>query len=152
MLKVLSVSSDTLRRLAKSAEDAYPMESCALLLGNAGYVTDTVQDIILLKNKDQSKYSFSVHSMDLFYAYQKASKSGLSVIGIFHSHPSLPSPSKKDRKFMELNPIVWLIYSTLNHEYSAFLYSEGIMPVQIRYIQGNRRSTSLGNNTTSLTF
>jgi proteasome lid subunit RPN8/RPN11 len=133
-LKVLSVSSDTLRRLAKFADDAYPMESCALLLGNAGYVTDTVQDFVLLRNKDQSKYSFSVHSMDLFYAYQKASESGLSVIGIFHSHPSLPSPSKKDRKFMELNPIVWLIYSTLNHKYSAFIYSEGIMPVQISYI------------------
>lgn len=133
-MKVLSVRSDILRTLAKFADDAYPMESCALLLGNAGYVTDTVQDFVLLRNKDQSKYSFSVHSMDLFYAYQKASESGLSVIGIFHSHPSLPSPSKKDRKFMELNPIVWLIYSTLNHKYSAFLYSEGVMPVQISYI------------------
>lgn len=151
-MRVLSISSDTLSKLAKFADDALPMESCALLLGKAEYITDTVQDFVLLRNNDQSKYSFSVHSRDLFYAYQKASNVGLSVIGIFHSHPSLPSPSKKDRKFMELNPIVWLIYSTLNHKYSAFLYSDGIMPVQINNIQGTRRSTSLGNNTTSLTF
>jgi [CysO sulfur-carrier protein]-S-L-cysteine hydrolase len=133
-LKVLSISSESLRRLAEFANDALPMESCALLLGKTEYTADTVQDFVLLRNKDQSKYSFSVRSRDLFYAYQKASESGLSVVGIFHSHPSLPSPSKKDRKFMELNPIVWLIYSTLNHKYSAFLYSDGIMPVQINYI------------------
>lgn len=135
-MKVLSISTDTLGRLAKFADDALPMESCALLLGKAEYVLDTVQDFISLRNEDHSKYSFSVHSMELFYAYQKARKSGLSVIGIFHSHPSLPSPSKKDRKFMELNPIVWLIYSTLNHKYSAFLYSDGIMPVQISLFKG----------------
>lgn len=133
-MKVLSISSESLRRLAEFANDALPMESCALLLGKTEYTVDTVQDFVSLRNKDQSKYSFSVRSRDLFYAYQKASESGLSVVGIFHSHPSLPSPSKKDRKFMELNPIVWLIYSTLNHKYSAFLYSDGIMPVQINYI------------------
>lgn len=152
MLKILSIGRDTLGRLAKFADDALPMESCALLLGKEEYTTDTVHDFVLLKNNDQSKYSFSVHSRDLFYAYQKASRSGLSVIGIFHSHPSLPWPSEKDKKFMELNPIVWLIYSTLNHKYSAFLYSDGIIPVQINSIQGMRRSTSLGNKTTSLTF
>jgi proteasome lid subunit RPN8/RPN11 len=152
MLKILSIGRDTLGRLAKFADDALPMESCALLLGKEEYTTDTVHDFVLLKNNDQSKYSFSVHSRDLFYAYQKASRSGLSVIGIFHSHPSLPWPSEKDKKFMELNPIVWLIYSTLNHKYSAFLYSDGIIPIQINSIQGMRRSTSLGNKTTSLTF
>ncbi len=95
-----------------------------------------VYEVIPLANYDQSKYSFSIHPDDLFYAYQYANRLGLSVVGIFHSHPSLPIPSQRDYKFMELNPIVWLIYSTLNHEYSAFLHSGKITEVQIVLIKG----------------
>ncbi len=124
MLKILSISRNTLSRLAKFADDALPMESCALLLGKEEYTTDTVHDFVLLKNNDQSKYSFSVHSRDLFHAYQKASRSGLSVIGIFHSHPSIPYPSASDQRYMEINPVIWLIYSITEFSFKAFLLSE----------------------------
>jgi proteasome lid subunit RPN8/RPN11 len=133
--KILSISCKILNKLAKFANDALPLESCALLLGKEQKITDIVHDVVLLRNYDHSKYSFSMHPSDIFYAYQQANRSGLSVVGIFHSHPSLPRPSQKDKKFMELNPIVWLIYSTLNHEYSAFLYSEVILQVPISLIK-----------------
>jgi proteasome lid subunit RPN8/RPN11 len=113
--------------LAKFAKDALPLESCALLLGKINYPADIVHDVVLLRNKDQSKNSFSID--------QRASRLGLGIVGIFHSHPSLPQPSQKDKKFMKLNPIVWLIYSTLNHEYSAFLYRGVIIQVQITLIK-----------------
>jgi proteasome lid subunit RPN8/RPN11 len=121
--------------LTKFAKDALPLESCALLLGKEKYPADIVHDVVLLRNNDQSRNSFSIDPSDLFSAYQLASRLGLGIVGIFHSHPSLPQPSQKDKKFMELNPIVWLIYSTLNHEYSAFLYRGVIVQVQINLIK-----------------
>ena len=121
--------------LAEYAKDAFPLESCALLLGKEKCSVDIVHDVLLLRNKDQSKNSFSIDPSDLFYGYQQASRLGLGIVGIFHSHPSLPQPSQKDKKFMRLNPIVWLIYSTLNHKYSAFLYRGAIMQVHIALIK-----------------
>ena len=121
--------------LTKFAKDALPLESCALLLGKEKCPADIVHDVVLLRNNDQSRNSFSIDPSDLFSAYQLASRLGLGIVGIFHSHPSLPQPSQKDKKFMELNPIVWLIYSTLNHEYSAFLYRGVIVQVQINLIK-----------------
>lgn len=138
-----------LNKLAQFAKDALPLESCALLLGEEKHCNSKVFDTVLLRNYDESKFSFSVHPNDLFFGYQQAKKSGLEVVGIFHSHPSLPLPSEKDKKFMQLNPIIWLIYSTWSNEYSAFLYSDKLMQVQICH-QGLRRSTSLGKKTTSL--
>ena len=133
--KTLSISHSKLNMLAKFAKDALPLESCALLLGKGKYPADIVHDIVLLRNNDQSKNSFSIDPSDLFCAYQQASRLGLGIVGIFHSHPSLPQPSQKDKKFMELNPIVWLIYSTLNHKYSAFLYRGAIIQVQVTLIK-----------------
>lgn len=127
MQKVLSVSPDTLSKLAKFAKDALPLESCALLLGSEQHNTNFVHDVVMLRNYDRSKYSFSIQPDDLFFAYQYANELGLSIVGIFHSHPSLPFPSNKDNKFMKLNPIVWLRYSTLNQKYSAFIYSGHIV-------------------------
>jgi [CysO sulfur-carrier protein]-S-L-cysteine hydrolase len=140
-----------LNKLAQFAKDALPLESCALLLGEEKHWNSKVFDTVLLRNYDESEFSFSIHPNDLFFGYQQAKKSGLEVVGIFHSHPSLPLPSEKDKKFMQLNPIIWLIYSTWSNEYSAFLYSDRLMQVQICH-QGLRRSTSLGNKTTSLIF
>jgi [CysO sulfur-carrier protein]-S-L-cysteine hydrolase len=133
--KILSISQGKLDMLAKYAKDAFPLESCALLLGKGEYPADIVYDLILLRNNDRSKNSFSIDPSDLFCAYQRASRLGLGIVGIFHSHPSLPQPSQKDKKFMRLNPIVWLIYSTLNHKYSAFLYCGAMIQVQITLIK-----------------
>ena len=133
--KILNISRSKLSMLTKFAKDALPLESCALLLGKEKYPADIVHDVVLLRNNDQSRNSFSINPSDLFSAYQLASRLGLGIVGIFHSHPSLPQPSQKDKKFMELNPIVWLIYSTLNHEYSAFLYRGVIVQVQINLIK-----------------
>ena len=125
-----------LDKLVNFAEDALPLESCAFLLGEEKQTNCTVVDVLLVPNQDQSMTSFSVDPGDLFCAYQHARKSGLSVVGVFHSHPALPHPSQKDKKFMRLNPIMWLIYSTLSHTFSAFLHSGTVMHVQISLIRG----------------
>ena len=84
-----------------------------------------------MTNADRSPYSFSIEPSELLRAYDEAEKNGLQVIGIYHSHPGKSSPSATDRKYMELNPVVWLIYSTTEERFSAFISDGGVDKVEL---------------------
>jgi proteasome lid subunit RPN8/RPN11 len=131
----VTIRSVTLDRLANLAQSALPFESCALLMGEDLHANRNILEMFVLTNHDRSAISFSVDPDDLFCAYEHARKIGLDIVGIFHSHPSMPRPSRKDIKFMRLNPIVWLIYSTLSHTFSAFMYSGRVIQVRMVLIR-----------------
>lgn len=109
---------------------SYPAEACALLEGNFTKITNeaseyrdeqaNVVDIIHMRNADHSIYTFRIDSNELINAYQEISSRNMDLVGIFHSHSSKAYPSSTDRKYMELNPVVWLIYSTLSRSFAAY--------------------------------
>ena len=116
-----------LERLASLARDSLPNESCALLLGNNTNKENEIQVIetLSMKNSDASPTTrFRIDSQELINGYLRAEKMGLNVIGIFHSHPAPPIPSSTDKIFMEINPVVWLIYSTLTNESRAYIFEQ----------------------------
>ena len=50
--------------------------------------------------------------MSNYLKHIELQKIKIEVIGIFHSHPNSDAfPSKTDKKFMQSNPVVWIIYS-----------------------------------------
>jgi proteasome lid subunit RPN8/RPN11 len=125
----IHLTSDQQAALANIAKEALPNESCAFLLGRSD--GPQVTEILPMKNADKSPYSFSIEPSELIAAYDTAEMKGLHVIGIFHSHPGRPSPSATDIKFMELNPVVWVIYSTTEGKFSAYLSENGINEVDL---------------------
>lgn len=111
----------------------YPNESCALLIGNVQNNCYIVNTIHLTQNQDFSTTKFSISSDDLIKCYSFADRKNLEVIGIFHSHPHSPSyPSKTDLKFMELNPISWIIFSHPQNNFKAFLLESVLKEIPIR--------------------
>jgi proteasome lid subunit RPN8/RPN11 len=48
----------------------------------------------------------------------------MEVCAIFHSHPAKASPSSIDIKYMQINPVIWLIYSTTEYEIRAFVHED----------------------------
>ena len=48
----------------------------------------------------------------------------LSIVGIFHSHPSIAFPSKTDIQYMQINPIPWIITSTITGDTKCFVLDE----------------------------
>jgi [CysO sulfur-carrier protein]-S-L-cysteine hydrolase len=116
----LSLTPAQIRQLARIAKDALPNESCAFLLG----ANDKVVKILPMRNMDESPVTFSIEPAELLHAYNLAENKGMEVIGIFHSHPARPWPSSTDMKFMEINPVVWLIYSTTESKLKAFVYND----------------------------
>jgi len=122
------LASGQLGQLETLAKQSLPNESCAFLLGKEA----TVTEILPMRNADQSMVSFSIEPTELLQAYDLAEKKMLQVIGIFHSHPARPSPSSTDRKFMEINPIIWLIYSTINGQFRAYVYDNDVREVAVK--------------------
>jgi [CysO sulfur-carrier protein]-S-L-cysteine hydrolase len=120
MKAVFSLTPAQIRQLARIAKDALPNESCAFLLG----ANNKVVKILPMRNIDESPVTFSIEPAELLHAYNLAESKGMQVVAIFHSHPARPLPSSTDRKFMELNPVVWLIYSTTESRLKAFVYDD----------------------------
>jgi [CysO sulfur-carrier protein]-S-L-cysteine hydrolase len=128
-----------LERLTSLASDSLPNESCALLLGNNTNKENEIQVIetLSMKNSDASPTTrFRIDSQELINGYLRAEKMGLNVVGIFHSHPAPPIPSSTDKIFMEINPVIWLIYSTLTNESRAYIFEqERIREVRLSVIK-----------------
>jgi proteasome lid subunit RPN8/RPN11 len=124
----ISLTAGQLEQLASIAKGALPNESCAFLLGNDGRVTE----ILSMRNADESQVSFSIEPQEVLRAYDLAESKRLQVVGIFHSHPTRPAPSGTDRKFMEINPVAWLIYSTTERTFKAYVYENDVSEVAVR--------------------
>lgn len=133
-MKTISLTAPQVQELIKFARDALPNECCALLLtehNNNGKVAM----ILPMRNIDESPVSFSIGPAELLDAYNLAESKGMEVTGIFHSHPAKALPSSTDIKYMQINPVIWLIYSTTQNEIKAFEYeNEVISEIAIKII------------------
>jgi [CysO sulfur-carrier protein]-S-L-cysteine hydrolase len=128
------LKSKQLNSLVNLAKQSLPYESCAFLLGK-GENEVTIIDIFPMRNADESMVSFSIEPRELLQAYELAEKKKLRVVGIFHSHPAKPAPSGTDIKFMEINPVVWLIYSTTNCQFKAYVYDDSVSEVAVKIME-----------------
>jgi len=127
----LVLSAKHADELRKLATDSLPLESCALLIGKTNNEDVTVSEVIVANNADKSQVSFSIEPKELLDAYNKAESKGLEIVAIFHSHPAPAKPSSTDVKYMEINPIPWLILSTTSNELAVFVFDGTIRKLDL---------------------
>jgi proteasome lid subunit RPN8/RPN11 len=127
----ITLTPGQLGDLVSLAKQSLPNESCAFLLGRGGREVTTIE-ILPMRNADESRVSFSIEPKELLSAYEMAEKKKLQIVGIFHSHPTRPAPSSTDIKFMEINPVVWLIYSTTNEQFKAYIHDDSVIEVTLK--------------------
>ena len=131
--KSITISKNQAEVLKKYSNRNSPNESCAILFGININDTITTREIFLTENIEKSPVNFTISNEELITAYNKAEEMNLDVIGIFHSHPdSVPFPSTTDEKYMEINPVTWVIYSNVHDEFKAYIYNSGIVPVSVK--------------------
>ena len=138
MIVTISIAEKHLLELQRTAKDSYPFEACALLEGTFRLINSRSNDaqanvhaIIPMRNADESIYFFRIDPNDLIKAYQEISSRNTEVVGIFHSHSSKAYHSATDIKYMQLNPVAWLIYSTLSHRFSAYVLDHRIVQIKL---------------------
>ncbi len=118
--------------LSKEAKEKNPNESCALLFGKKENDKLSVSEVFIAENVEGSPVNFTISNEQLIQGYKMAEEKGLEVIGIFHSHPnSEPYPSSTDKKFMEINPVSWVIFSNTTNDFKAFLFESEIKEIPI---------------------
>lgn len=120
----IAIKVSQLLILNQTANLSNPYESCALLLGSKKENVFEIKEVIPMNNRDSSEVSFTMDEIELLKIYKYAESLNTSVVGIFHSHPSKPFPSETDKTFMEINPIPWLIKSTITEEMRCFIFSD----------------------------
>jgi [CysO sulfur-carrier protein]-S-L-cysteine hydrolase len=118
--------------LFNEAINKKPNESCALLFGRNENDKVIVKDVFLAENVEASPVNFTISNEQLIQGYKEAEEKGLEVIGIFHSHPSSePYPSDTDKKFMEVNPVAWVIFSDTTKSFKAYMFESKILEIPI---------------------
>lgn len=132
MKKAILLLHDHINILAKHAKEASPNESCAILFGKIEKDHFRVKDVFLTENIANSPINFTISNDDLIKGYQEAEKRKLDVVGIFHSHPDSEAyPSMTDQKFMEINPVPWLIFSNKNEQFRAYVFESKVIPFDL---------------------
>ena len=127
MQKIILKQSDK-KLLAQYSENQKPNEACAILFGK----DNQVLDIFLTENIEESPVNFTISNEQLIEGYKIAEDKKMDVIGIFHSHPNSDAfPSNTDKKFMQSNPVVWIIYSGINKNFRAFVLESDSVEIQI---------------------
>lgn len=97
----LNIATNILEGIRAHIEAAYPEEGAGFLLGVEG----EVREIVSLPNarEDAARHNrFLITPEDYLKAELKADALGLSLIGVFHSHPDCPNvPSEYDREWAQ---------------------------------------------------
>ena len=125
------IGSEHITKLEEHARYNYPIESCALILGTRKGNQFQVRRIQNMKNYGNSRDFFEMDLDELMIAYTKSSREGVDIIGVFHSHLEGSVPSLTDQIYMEINPIVWVIYSCKHKKFQAYLSNEEMDEVAI---------------------
>ncbi len=98
---MLTIPKELLDEIHSHGEKAYPEEGAGFLIGSDG----KVEDILALENsrEDGARHNrFLIAPEDYLQAELTADRLGLSLIGVFHSHPDHPNrPSEYDREWAQ---------------------------------------------------
>jgi proteasome lid subunit RPN8/RPN11 len=131
-LQKIILTEDQKEILSNHAEQENPNESCAILFGKE---TTLVEKIFLTQNIEHSPVNFTISAEQRLEADKIEKESEMKIIGIFHSHPNSEAyPSNTDKKFMELNPGVWIIFSGVSKDFKAYILENEVkeIPIEIK--------------------
>ena len=104
-MMTLIIPLELLAQIHAHGEAAYPNEGAGFLLGNIEGEERQVTELFLTENarEDAARHNrYLVSAGDYLRAETTADSLGLSLIGVFHSHPDHPNrPSEFDREWAQ---------------------------------------------------
>jgi proteasome lid subunit RPN8/RPN11 len=98
---MLVVPNQLMVQINDHVENAYPEEGAGFLIGKDGEVMSVVP-LVNAREEAARHNRFLFTPEDYLHAELKADNLGLSLIGVFHSHPDCPNiPSDYDREWAQ---------------------------------------------------
>ena len=106
----INIPREILDQIQLHGEEAYPEEGAGLMLGTDKNGKRIVTNLLFLTNarEDSVRHNrYLITAENMLRGEQEAESLGISIIGIFHSHPDHPNhPSEFDREYA----IPWYSY------------------------------------------
>jgi proteasome lid subunit RPN8/RPN11 len=100
----LFIPDAIMAEINKQGETFYPEEGAGFLLGQDGGIRE-VQAVYMLENarEDSARHNrYLITAKDYMKGEQMADQLGMTLIGVFHSHPDHPNrPSEFDREWAQ---------------------------------------------------
>lgn len=99
-LKMIYINDTIKTQLQKDAFTSFPDECCGFLLGIEKRDERVIEEIIVVNNAKEGdkRRRFEITPIDYMKAENYADEKGLTLLGVYHSHPNHPSiPSEHDR-------------------------------------------------------
>ncbi len=91
---VIRIERRTLEKVRAHAESAYPEECCGLLIAKErNEVVDAVQMRNAFTGPKHDRYH--IDPLELFKADRDVARKGMTIAGIYHSHPDYPATLSK---------------------------------------------------------
>jgi len=113
---VLQINKDILAQIYAHGENSYPEEGAGFLLGYDDREQRHVAQIFVTENarEDDARHNrYLVTPKEYLQAEIAAELLGLSLIGVFHSHPDHPNhPSEFDREWAQ--PFFSYVITSIN--------------------------------------
>ncbi len=116
---MIRIQGEAWKIMVDHAERAYPNECCGAMLGTAGNGGKAVSRTVPLENVSRvtQRTRYELRPEDLLAAEKEASRLGLALIGIYHSHPDCGAYfSETDLK----NSCPWYSFVVLSVEKGEF--------------------------------
>jgi proteasome lid subunit RPN8/RPN11 len=98
---ILKIESKPKVEMETDAINCFPDECCGFMFGNEDDALRTVTHVLAVNNSKQGdkRRRFEIAPHDYMNAEKYAEEKGLSLLGIYHSHPNHPAiPSETDRE------------------------------------------------------
>ena len=100
MAKRLKLPKPVSCQLRSWAREAYPMETCGVLIGRQTDSQVRIHRAMLARNDatERAHDRYQLNGEDLLAADRAAEAEGLEIVGIWHTHPDHPArPSEADQ-------------------------------------------------------
>jgi proteasome lid subunit RPN8/RPN11 len=90
---MLKISQQLYNDLRQHGEETYPHECCGIMLGKSDGEKITVAQLIRAGNTrtDSAHNRYHIAPQELIKAQREGRKSGLDIVGFYHSHPDHPA-------------------------------------------------------------
>ena len=120
---MVEISKSINDKIMRICEKGFPYEVCGVLIGtknNNKYIIKDFYDCENL-NKARAADRYELNPKDYMQGEKIAKDLGLSIIGIYHSHPSHPAIASETDKLYAWPEMAYMIYSIYENKFKNLI-------------------------------
>lgn len=110
----MKIAKAVFKQLVDLCKREYPKEACGLIAGVKRDGDSFIKEVYPLRNVAESSFTYEADAEEVYNTFISIEKSGLNVLGTYHSHPfSRAEPSELDKRTAFYPGMIYVIVSLI---------------------------------------